>query len=127
IFYARYSGLTKASATARFAAVGARLFVGGKQAAGTRLQFADAGLRIGMRRQPLRWAAAAGADHVLPQAHCRARVEAGLGHELLADHVGLGFLVARVGQKEEALRRDAAELCGRVRGALAVLRADQFA
>src|SRR3546814_4944855 len=76
IFHARYSGLTKASATARLAPVCAGLFIGGKQAAGARLHLADARLRIGVGRQPLRRAAAAGADPALPQIHRRARVEA---------------------------------------------------
>src|SRR3546814_1065935 len=48
IFHARYSGLTKASATARLAPVCAGLFISGTPAAGARLPFADARLRIGV-------------------------------------------------------------------------------
>src|SRR3546814_14378011 len=88
------SDLTKASATARLAPVCAGLFISGKQAAGARPQFADARLRIGVGRPPLRRAAAAGADPVLPQVHRRARVEAGLGPAPMADHVRFGFLFA---------------------------------
>src|SRR5690606_24774943 len=112
--------LTQISATAWFTPAGARLFVGRQQAGGARTELADACLGVGMGGQPLRRAAAAGGDHVLPQVHGRARIEAGLGHEPLADDVGFGFLVARVRQQEEALRRDAAELGGGIGRAFAV-------
>src|SRR3546814_9868029 len=101
----------------------AGLFISGKQAAGARPQFADARLRIGEGRQPLRRAAAAGADHVLPQVPRRARVEAGLGHEPLADHVGFGFLYACVWQQVKALGGDAAAPGGVVGCGLAPPRA----
>src|SRR3546814_17617550 len=90
------------SATARLAPVCAGLFVGGKQAAGARLQLADARLRIGVGRKPLRRAAAAGADHVLPQVQRRARVKAGLGPETPDDHDPCAFLGTTVSQQSQA-------------------------
>src|SRR5690554_6873848 len=85
--------MAERSAAGGAAAGAAGLLPGRHQAGRARLQLADAGGRIGMGRQPLRRAAsAAGGDHVLPQVDRLARVEAGFGHQPLADHVGLGLL-----------------------------------
>ena len=100
----------------------ARLLVGRNQAGCAGPQFADPALRIRVGRQPLRRAAAACGDHVLPQVDRFARIETGLRHQLLADHVGFGFLRARARQQEAGLRQDAAALHRRVGGAAAAER-----
>ena len=46
----------------------------------------------------------------VPQLHRAARIEARLRHQLLADDVGFGFLLARTRQQETGLREHAAAL-----------------
>ena len=65
-------------------------------------QRADAVFGIGVGGQPLRLPCTAGRHHVLPQIHRLGRVETGIGHQALADDVGLGLLLARVAQQVNA-------------------------
>lgn len=77
-------------------------------------------IRVG--RQPLRRPRAAGRGHVLPQRHRTTRVEAGLGHQFLADDVGFQLLRTRV-RRRARLREDPAALGHRAADTFAVTRA----
>src|SRR5690606_9709641 len=115
------------SATRRATAIGPRLLVDRHQPCRAAAQFADPGARVRVRGQPFRGPAAARLDHVLPQVHGRARIEAGARHQLLADHVGLGLLGTRARQQEPGLGEDASALHRGVGDAAAVARAQQAA